>query len=182
MITYPFKTSDGSTINIDAVDMTVRYRVKAEVLNSPGSYYFYRWEDGDRPDIIAQRYYGDYNMAWLVMLSAEVFDWVYEFPMSSKIFDLYLLDKYKVDDIYQLMSVTHHYEDGKGYIVDSESYIKSGHKNKKMVSIYDYESDLNESRRVIKLISKSYADGIQRELRNKLYDIKNTRKEVGYNG
>lgn len=161
--------------NVEVVDMTVRFRLVERLLQSPTSYYEYRWKDGERPDQVAAQYYEDANLSWLVMLSANIFDWVYDLPMPDGVFYSYLKDKYGSDDPIQLGSIIHHYEDSQGFILDSASYATSGDPRKRIVSVFDFEYEANEQRRYVKLISKEYAPKIMNELKNNLDAIKNAR-------
>lgn len=181
-VDYPYlgKMVDSSyptTVNV--VDLTVRFRLIEKLKQSPTAYYNYAWKEGERPDQIAYNYYGDENLSWIVMLSADIFDWGYDIPMESSIFYTYLKNKYGTDDVNSLSQMIHHYEDSKGYILDSASYAVSGDANKRIVSVYDYENEANEARRVIKLISKSYTKTIMDELHNHLTQIKNDRRILG---
>ena len=181
VVNYPSHHCGKFTQNIEVVDMTVRFKIDDIVANNENAYYYYKWEDNDRPDVVAQKYYGDPDLAWLVMLQAEPFDWVYDFPMSIDLFEAYICDKYNVDEAYKINDIVHHYEDAAGYTIDYDTYIEAG-AGKRIVTAYMYEEQLNESRRVIRLLSKVYVDQITTELRDNLRSIKRSRKELGYNG
>lgn len=174
LINYPtdITNPDGSAVSI--VDLTARFRISHTVLNNPHAYYYYAWKDGDRPDTVANDYYEDPNLAWLVMLSAEAFDSTYDFPMDTNTFNKYLISKYNTP-IEELLNFTHHYEDKAGFTIDFKTYNEIGGR---IVSIYEYEDELNESRRVIKLISKEYVPQIVKELREGMRAIDKSNKEV----
>lgn len=181
-INYPYlgKMVDSNySTTVEVVDMTVRFRLIERLKQSPSSYYNYVWKEGERPDQIAYNYYGDENLSWLVMLSADIFDWGYDVPMESSVFYEYLKHKYGTDDVNQLSQMIHHYEDGRGYILDSASYATSGDSRKRIVSVYDFENEANEARRVVKLISKQYTKLIMEELKGQLTQIKNDRRILG---
>lgn len=165
---------NGTTYN--AVDMSVRFKVIEGLMSRPDAYYEYTWSDEDRVDIVADKYYGDVDYAWVVMLSARVFDWMYDLPMTPDTFDRYLKSKYNTDDPLSLSSKIHHYEDLSGLVIDKATYDVMGEFNKAAINIYDYEFMKNEKKRNIKLLSKKHLRTVVNELELKLQDIKNTRR------
>jgi hypothetical protein len=179
-IMYPYmgkmvESKDGNINSVEVVDLTIRFKIIDTVINDASSYFYYKWEDGDRPDIVARKMYGDANLAWIVMLSASAFDWAYDLPMTEKAFTEYLFNKYGKDEN-ELTQVVHHYETGRGYIIDSLTYVSLADSGKKTISVFDYESKLNDNRRIIKLINNSSIQTIIKEYSSKLKEIKTNRK------
>ena len=166
--------------NLTTVDMTVRFKIVDMVMNNHNTYYNYYWQDSDRLDIVAHKYYEDTRYAWLVMMSGQIFDWIYDLPLNAAEFDEYLERKYNVSDAYILKKYTHHYEDVFGVVIDESSYNQLEPSFRKDISIYQYESIINENKRNIKLVSKSLLDKITNEFDKKLQQIKNTRKLANY--
>ena len=182
-IEYPYygkmviNPSIGKTDTV-AVDLTIRFKFIDSILNNPHAYYKYYWKDGTRPDILARQYYGDADLAWLVMMSASVFDWTYDLPLEPSVLDEYMKTKYDSSDIYQLQSRVHHYETGLGYIIDSLTYATLTDPNKRTISVYDYEVLANDAKRNIKLIAKSYVPQILEEFGDKLNEISYNRSSA----
>jgi len=177
-INYPYegKMVGGSDVTIsyiECMDIMIRFRLKNDVIMSPLSYYTYIWKDGDRPDKIADLYYDDPDFAWLVMMSASSFDWLYDFPLQNNIFEKYIVDRY--GSISFAMSNTHHYEDGEGDVIDYTTYISSTDPLKKIVSIYDFEDSTNTSKRKIKLLSKKFIPEIVSEYSEMIKRINESR-------
>jgi len=169
-------TNANSLTTATATDLSVRFKIVDRILNDPAAYYNYQWKSGSRPDILAKEYYGDEDLSWLVMLSASVFDWIYDLPMEDDVFNVYLTHKYQVTDFNILASTIHHLQLSDGTIVGSADYALSDDDGKITVSIYDYERDANEARRSIKLISKTYMNVITNELKDKMQSIKTFRR------
>lgn len=163
-------------VEFNTVDLSVRFKIIEDILKNNNAYYDYYWKDEDRVDIVADKYYGDSRYAWLVMLSAQAYDWVYDLPLDEKTFDVYLKEKYNVERSAELHSHIHHYEDAGGVYIDYETYETLPDSYKKAVSIYEFEEDNNENKRAIKLISKKYLQQITREFNSRLQDVKNTRR------
>jgi hypothetical protein len=177
-IQYPFYgklagyTDDKLTM-VNTVDLMIRFRIREDVSNSPLAYYVYKWKDGDRPDKVASLYYGDSEFAWLVMLSASAFDWLYEFPMSQRQFLDYIESKY--GSLSVASSTIHHYEDGDGHVIDLTSYTESTDLNKRVVYALEFEEEVNEDKRNVKLLSKEFLPQITREYSTMLKSIKESR-------
>lgn len=161
-------------------------------------FYDYSIQDGDTPESVAYKYYGDQYRYWIVLYSNGILDPQWEWPLTSNQFELYLNEKYKTiaeengKTVLEYTNTTiHHYEkliitiDGdtlyqttKNVIVDEETYNNTNEKTeqstingvtvnytigKRMVSLYDYEIEQNESKRQIKLIDKVYAAEMERQ-------------------
>lgn len=196
-----------------------------DVLTNSSSYIRYIVRDGDTPEIIATKVYGDPEAHWLILYANEMIDAQYDWPMTDVVFSKYMADKYRSmaeDDLggplddYQVISWTqdrtnnasvHHYEKvvknvnlaarttneeryiiNKSKLTDNEldvpfdyyddlaeeqdvtpinlsiqgqTVIQTVYRN--FVTYYDYELELNESRRNIRIIKKEYYSQILSE-------------------
>ncbi len=65
-------------------------------MTNPLMFYEYNIQDGDTPDIVASKYYGDSYRYWLVLFSNQILDPQWDWPLSSQQFTLYLNNKYSV--------------------------------------------------------------------------------------
>lgn len=173
---FPKILYDTGFGEFESVDLSVRFKFIEDILKHSGAAYDYYWQDHDRPDIVADKYYGDSDYAWIVLLSAQAYDWEFDLPMDDQTFNNYLLQKYDVESVNELHQLTHHYEDAGGIRIDYDTYERLADTYKRAVSIYDFENTANERKRNIKLISKKYVKQIVREFDIRLQDIKNTRR------
>lgn len=177
-IQYPHRNAVDGIIqykDLEVTDLSIRFKIIDKILKNTNTYYEYYWNDSDRVDIVADKYYGDANLSWIVMLSSNIFDWLFDLPMPENVFNDYLITKYGITNVYELHQKIHHYEDISGIIIDFETYKRLNDYNKKAVSIYQYEFDLNESKRIIKLLSKEHVFKVLNEFDFRLQQIKNTR-------
>jgi hypothetical protein len=83
-------------------------RVKLRTGIRTGSFLFdnYDVKDGERPEDIAFKLYGDAEYHWVVLMSNNITDRYYQWPLSQPQFQEHLADKYGAgneDDV-------HHYE------------------------------------------------------------------------
>lgn len=140
---YDFEINGQRELKI-ITDITKNVRLRKEILSNITVYDEYDIMDGETPEIIAEKIYGNPSYHWIIMLANEKFDYVNDFPMSIPILESHIKNKYGVNHIYD----THHYINEDGYIVDSSD------PNAIQVTNYQYEDNLNESKRRIKIISK----------------------------
>ena len=82
--------SDGNIVT----DLAVRIKIQNSWLNNPKLYYNYNYQDHDKPEDIAKKYYNDPDLHWIVLLTNNIFDPNFDFPMSYDTFQAYLNDKY----------------------------------------------------------------------------------------
>lgn len=175
-INYQYTNSNNIVSSLEVVDLSIRFKIIERILDTPNSYYEYYWRDEDRIDIVADKYYGDPTLSWVVMLSAEAFDWIYDLPLTEEAFDVYLQNKYNVTDSNVLRSMIHHYKDISGSIIDIHTYMILSEEHKEIVSVYDYEYEINQKKRNIKLLSKVHLKDVLNEFDVKLQEIKNNRR------
>ena len=88
------QVSNITTANTLATNLMVRTELLPSLLNNPSLFYQYDIQDGDTPEVIAAKYYGDSYRYWLVMYGNQILDPQWDLPLSNYNFQLYLNDKY----------------------------------------------------------------------------------------
>ena len=78
----------------------------------------------DRPDNVAENFYGDSNLDWVVLISNNIINVQSEWPLSQADFFTYLSEKYP--DETNLYSGIHHYESSEVKTSDDVVIIPSG--------------------------------------------------------
>lgn len=185
-----FIYTDENGVSSVRTNLLARARIIPENLKNPLLYYTYDVQDGDTPEIIAYKYYGDSNRYWIVLFANEIVDPQWNWPLNRNQFDKYLSDKYGTQNIY---STIHHYEKVitqteqttgtvtiENITIDQSDYntlmetkttysLPTGSVTvqitKRAVSVYDYENDLNESKRTIRILNSRYVDEIESEFK-----------------
>lgn len=76
-------------------NLMVRTEIIPSLLNNPLLFYSYDIQDGDTPEIIADKYYGDSYRYWIVLFGNQIIDPQWNWPMNQNLFNDYILDKYK---------------------------------------------------------------------------------------
>lgn len=160
---------------------------KAEVikkyLSNFNSFYSYTIREGERADMVAYDQYDDSTLDWIIYLVNGIIDPYYEWPMSNEDFIAYLESKYKTAS-YKLSSVIipssiayYYYQgldsddptyiNGFNYNMTYDTYMAQGQPAGWVAkSIYDYEQELNESRRDIKLLRNSYLNDFKLQFKD----------------
>jgi len=161
-----------------AVNIMVRGKIRDAILRNSALYYKYTIEDGERYDMIAHKYYGNSDYAWAIFYANGIVDPIDETPKAHNDFIAYIKAKY--GSIQTPNQTIHHYEytdklSGKTFIIDEATYYQylgeyeSETNSLKTVSIvtqYDYETNLNESRRNIVVLDKQYLSSLTNGLEN----------------
>ena len=85
-----------------------RVRILKEVLGNISAYYEYLIRDSDTPEILAENVYGDPEAHWIILLSNDIVDPQYDWPLTSENFRRYIIDKY--GSVENAKTTYHHYE------------------------------------------------------------------------
>jgi hypothetical protein len=160
-----------------ATNITVRFKMQ-EVLRSRLAIYFdYHVQSGERADTVAFKMYDDPTLDWIIYLANVIIDPQYDWPMGNQAFINYIKEKYGSVSVAQ--GTVHHYEwiyqphkvlfDGiivpeKTYEVDLATYNTVDSGARRIKYDFDYEDDLNESKRNIKVINKNNISSIVQQV------------------
>jgi len=112
----PYLTANDNNGNIVALkNLLIRTQLIPQLAKNPLLFYAYSVQDGDTPEIIANKYYGDPFRFWITLYgNPTILDPQADWPMSSQQFLIYLNDKYGAVANGNVLSYTqgtiHHYE------------------------------------------------------------------------
>lgn len=153
-----------------------RITLKQDVYQDLSFFTKYKIRGDDRPDNVAFKEYGRSDLDWIVLTSNNILNIQSEWPMPQFEFDKYLIEKYGT---YDNLNNTHHHETTelknndnviivqKGLRVDSNYSITyfedSGMVTQNPVvevTNYQYEEQLNDSKRNIFLLKDIYLNVI----------------------
>lgn len=85
-----------------------RVRYLREVLNNIFSYLPIELSDGDTPEILAEKVYGDAGAAWMILIANQIIDPQWEWPLDYDQFQKHLTNKY--GSVENAQTTYHHYE------------------------------------------------------------------------
>jgi len=131
-----------------------RVAVRAKVRTNTAFYDTYDVKSGETPEILADKLYKDAELHWVILLVNDITDRYHQWPKNTNQFLAYVNDKYSNVD------ATHHYEISQ---VSGDTTIKidigtdnTGHSGASVVTNYEYEEDLQNKKRKIRLLDPSY--------------------------
>lgn len=101
--------------------------------------------DGETPEGLAYKYYGSAFYHWVILLVNDIIDVRQEWPLDTHEFDTFIRDKYG-----DIESVHHYIDPETGYEVDSDFLNAQPVKNR------EYEEEINEAKRNIRLLDPKY--------------------------
>ena len=76
-------------------NLLFRTAIIREIINNSSAYIKYIVRDGDTPDILASKVYGDPESHWLILYANEMLDPQYDWPLTTSVFYKYIVDKYR---------------------------------------------------------------------------------------
>jgi hypothetical protein len=80
---YDFKKPDGSTETQIVKDITRNVRFRKEILENIALYDEYDIVDGETPEIIAEKVYGNPKYHWVIMLANQRYNYITDFPKEE---------------------------------------------------------------------------------------------------
>ena len=118
-IYYDFdKFGDGQRTLHILTDITLNVRVRKQILETITLYDEYDILEGETPEIIAEKIYGDPQLHWVIVLVNQRYDWLNDFPMQLVELNEHVTDVYGVGNEYKI----HHYvkdnivQEGKAFL------------------------------------------------------------------
>jgi len=145
-------------------------RVKLRSGLRSGAFMFdnYDVKDGERPEDVAFKWFGDAQLHWVILMTNNITDRYYQWPLSQPQFQEYLKDKYGAGS----EDAVHHYEitqtSGPTTSRDYSHMVEcnSDETNPTIISNRDYEQRKQDEYRQIRLLNKKFLDTFVEEFEN----------------
>jgi hypothetical protein len=139
-------------------DITANVRIRKAALSNITIWENYDIREGETPEIIAEKFYKDATLHWVIMLVNNRYNMYNDFPLSYSELMLYVDKKYPgVQNQIKEYRVD-------GYVVDSTVIGAVGITNK------EYEVEQNEAKRRIKIIAPALINTVVQELNDLMSD------------
>lgn len=135
-------------------DITANVRFRQDVLDKITLYDLYDIQDGETPEILAHKIYGNAMYHWVIMLANQKYDYLNDFPMESSVLDQYINNKYGD----QIFAIRYYIKDGFVVMPTVEGAMP--------ITNHDYEVQQNEAKRRIKIIAPELLSSIISQFRN----------------
>ena len=136
-------------------------RVKQRNVSASGQFIFdtYDVRNGEKPEDIAYKWFGDAQLHWVILMTNDVTDRYYQWPMNDAQFEEFIADKYSNPD------GIHHYEVTKdsgrttGQGPNDYSHlveVNSDTDNAISISNREYEERVQDKNRSIRLLNQRF--------------------------
>jgi len=184
---YVNRTDDGKLISdyTKVKNLFMRGKLREDIFQDTTTFEKYSIEGDDRPDNVAEKFYGTASYDWIVLLSNNIINIYEEWPLPQAGWDAYLLEKYD-NDYDTLYNGVHHYEsnevvNSKGVVIfpggvrvgaaQSVSYFDQAANQQttvnpvsKAITNYEYENRINDDKRNIFLLKPIYIPVIRDDM------------------
>jgi len=165
---------DGSTIEV--INILKRFKPLDALFDRTKLYYDYYVNDGERPDIVAHKVYGDETLHWVIMMFNRSFDPYFEWHKGHQDFCDFIDAKY--GNIEYATQNVHHYEwivqpyqklnngniiQEKFLVVDRTTFLTLTEEERRSISFWDYEDKINKTKQFIKILDNSYIPQVLEE-------------------
>ena len=153
----------------DVTNLLRRVSMRSKVKSNALMFDTYDVKEGETPEMIADKLYGDSELHWIILLLNDITDRYHQWPMTTPQFLAFINDKYKNADGTSNVDGTHHYEIAQSsgdtktkievynnsalYTGDSDFYASAS-----IVTNFEYEESVQDKIRKIRLLDPSYID------------------------
>ena len=137
-------------------DLWRRIKIRDKIKNEASLYSEYFVTNGERPEQIAHKHFGSTELHWVVLITNNITDAFYEWPLSFSAFENFVKDKYDNPD------AIHHYEkvqsSGAQTSIDNSHLIECNSTDTGAQSVSNREFEQREQDRIsrIKLLNPAY--------------------------
>lgn len=145
-------------------DISPYINVKDIFVEKAFPFYDYLIADGERPDHVAYRQYGDSKFYWIILVTNNIRDVWREWPMSQKQFTEFIVSKYGSVQAAKSKIVKYFLIDG-DVEIDLQTYSTTSSALVRILDAYEYEQELNEEKRRIRLVKREYIAQLQTEIK-----------------
>lgn len=153
-------------------NLTRSWKVNELIVDRVTTYHPYTIREGDRPDIIAEKMYGDGRLDWAILMTNNILKPLWEWPLMHNEFNAFIKNKYGSPS--NAMATVHHYEmiaqvatkearDGEIFItpevvyeVDETTWLATPINMRRSVDELTYEDRLNEEKRNIRILDPNF--------------------------
>jgi|TARA_B100000035_G_scaffold192243_1_gene164107 hypothetical protein len=142
-------------------DILRRVKIRSAIQDGAVLFDKYDVKNGENPEDVAFKWFGSADLHWVILLTNDITDRYYDWPLNQVQFAEFLKDKYGAGN----EDAVHHYEitksSGKTSSSGPSDYshkveVNSDEDNASSVSNREYEERLQDKKRQIKLLNKSF--------------------------
>ena len=166
---YPIIEYDNAAVR----DLSIRVILRESIKENRDLYFNYDVQDMETPEDIAFNQYGDANRHWIILFLNDIIDPFYDWILSRPELLKFVEKKYGKPTIingeFQTdgYNAIHHWIYGNVYYYDAPDSGSSRPTpvDSVPITLYEYEEELNDAKRTIKVLYPEYVGNIERELK-----------------
>lgn len=117
-LSYYSLYDDLSNVKV-VTNITARVKLSDEVKNNLSLFDAYDIKDGDTPEIVADKFYNNPQLHWIVLHTNDILDARFDWPLTAENLKKYCEGKYTN------INAVHHYEDANGNQVNGNVFVQS---------------------------------------------------------
>ena len=154
--TYDIKNDGNEKV---VTDLMVRVKVRSKVLDESTLYDLYDVPEGETPEITALKHFGNSQYHWVILLTNDITDRYYGWPLTTYEFENYMTEKYTNPDGVHHYEITQSSGKTKGEGPSDYSHkiiVNSTVPNATAVTNREYEQRIQDQKRQIKLLNAAY--------------------------
>ena len=146
-------------------DILRRVKLRSTIKSGGMLFDKYDVKEGEKPEDVAYKWFGDAELHWVVLLTNNITDRYYEWPMTQPDFEDYLSDKYGAGS----EDSVHHYElaqtSGATTSIDNSHMLEvnSDTAGASSISNRQFEERTQNDLRQIRLLDEKYLDAFTEE-------------------
>jgi len=149
--------------------LMTRVKVREKILNVSMLYDTYDVPSGEKPEDTSYKHFGSSQYHWVILLTNNITDRYYGWPLSFQDFETYITDKYDNPDAVHHYEITQSSGPQTGSGPDDYSHkieVNSTEPGAQSVSNREYEQRLQDEKRQIKLLNPNYLQTFIEEFNN----------------
>ena len=136
-------------------------RVKQRNAIKSGQFIFDNYDviDGEKPEDIAYKWFGDAQLHWVILMTNDVTDRYYQWPMNDAQFEEFIADKYSNPDAVHHSEITKSRGRTTGQGPNDYSHlveVNSDTDNAISISNREYEERIQDKNRSIRLLNQRF--------------------------
>ena len=175
-ISYPFSESDF----VVAKNFFRRYKLNDDVFQYAVFFKKYTIKDGERPETLAEKIYGNQFYDWVILLTNNMVNAQYDWPRTN--YEIYKMVEEEFDDPYseishyEIKETIGHYQAGlhvdKTFYdsthklnIDGSVQIKNGNEIASPITVAEYYQEENEKKREIYLLKSRFLESFVKDFK-----------------
>lgn len=150
---YTYYSLDNNASAQVIPNITLKAVINDKVKNNYSVYDLYDIQEEETPELVSYKFYNTTDLHWLILHMNDIVDPRFEWPLTN-----YELIEY-CNGKYDNPQATHHWVNIDGYIVSENT------PGSISVSNFQFEDELNEEKRRIKILKPIYVQTIVNEVK-----------------